>query len=656
MTGLLNMQTCVVLMKYTHLLLAVSVLTSHGESRTGTHTTQTSGRKLPGVRFQTDGVASIDSVLEADPGQPLPSFTQVEEASVEVNMAAWEELVMKGGEGARMVMGNILNEQFDLSHTLHAEVADLRIYSFPMDISQMRSFATCGLDEEEASLPSPVLSLAQGNFNVSGPTEEMEVDEGEVCGGHHGDAFMMLFPEKQNFQDAVSWCLKLRGNLALPSTSQENKQLYDRAINQDLTLFLAVSVVRWSGQCVDMWRGLYWLGVRGDLNRNQWLTLTEGKPINYHNLTHDTQEVTDEYRCVLAGGPSLAYQWYHAPCAGAACPVCNFTGYPMLHFRGLCKSSLFDRSLYLHDYYSDQPMYDGEVHSQVVWSGKEWVMKSRLRSSLTANMLGSSQHPIGRNTWQVSGDRCPPGKMQLLLTVCRADEFTCDDGTCIDKRRRCDLATDCPDHSDELECQVAYLPPGYSSRLPPPSPATSPLPLFFHLNILSVRMFDLKSFTVEVDALVRLLWKDSRLSFTNLQEDTRRNQVEALEVWTPSLTLTDGTNGLVAPGEADGEDLFVLREMSPHSDDDSHLHEDDLYSGSENSLVYELHKTIKFRCNLDLWNYPFDVQRCTIIFTVKGLTDSFSKLVKVTQYYISILILSHSLLLTLIISFHTHFY
>lgn len=162
---------------------------------------------------------------------------------------------------------------------------------------------------------------------------------------------------------------------------------------------------------MDMWRGLYWLGVRGDLINNRWLTLTEGKPIVYHNLTYNTGDVTKQYQCLLAGGPSLAYQWYHAPCSVAACPVCNFTSYPLLHFRGLCKSSLFDRSLYLHDYYNNKPLYDGEVHSRIVWNGTEWVMQSRLQPSLTATMIGSSSHPIGRNTWKISGDRCPSGEV-----------------------------------------------------------------------------------------------------------------------------------------------------------------------------------------------------------------------------------------------------
>ena len=35
---------------------------------------------------------------------------------------------------------------------------------------------------------------------------------------------------------------------------------------------------------------------------------------------------------------------------------------------------------------------------------------------------------------------------------CTADEFRCDDGTCIEQRHRCDREYHCPDGTDEFHC------------------------------------------------------------------------------------------------------------------------------------------------------------------------------------------------------------
>lgn len=56
---------------------------------------------------------------------------------------------------------------------------------------------------------------------------------------------------------------------------------------------------------------------------------------------------------------------------------------------------------------------------------------------------------------------------------------------------------------------------------------------------------------------------------------------------------------------------------------------EDAYKGSLNNFVYQMHKSLYFRCVLDLQWYPFDSQRCRLYFTVQDLTDSSGKLVKV---------------------------
>ncbi|XP_047474148.1 pH-sensitive chloride channel 2-like [Penaeus chinensis] len=55
---------------------------------------------------------------------------------------------------------------------------------------------------------------------------------------------------------------------------------------------------------------------------------------------------------------------------------------------------------------------------------------------------------------------------------------------------------------------------------------------------------------------------------------------------------------------------------------------DDVYSGSNNLLVYEEEHTLTFRCHFDLQMYPFDRQRCSIIFKIQDLTEELCILVK----------------------------
>ena len=66
------------------------------------------------------------------------------------------------------------------------------------------------------------------------------------------------------------------------------------------------------------------------------------------------------------------------------------------------------------------------------------------------------------------------------------DEFTCDDGQCIDISTRCDQIVDCQDESDEQGCQLVILDKGYKAKVPPFTVVGPP----FCLKTFSIQYFE----------------------------------------------------------------------------------------------------------------------------------------------------------------------
>ena len=61
-------------------------------------------------------------------------------------------------------------------------------------------------------------------------------------------------------------------------------------------------------------------------------------------------------------------------------------------------------------------------------------------TDLTLTMLDSDALPVGRHKWLVENNVCQEGKTSteiLQISGCQEDQFTCDDGKCLEMSQRC---------------------------------------------------------------------------------------------------------------------------------------------------------------------------------------------------------------------------
>nr|XP_053627980.1 uncharacterized protein LOC128685465 [Cherax quadricarinatus] len=512
--------------------------------------------------------------------------------------------------GGRLVLGQKLYSMegdFIILNILDGEIADYRIYDVALQIAEMSQLLSC---RDLPDLNPPLIDLQNNKLTVRGPTTIRTVEMNELCSDYVSD-FYLFFSHKMNFKRAYSWCRKLKGQLIIPEDAKTNAFFFDKFVS-------------YKDQCRDLWTHLFWIGAAGNLTTLQWLKLTDGTPITWYQFLREYGRATVEFHCIAAVYHD-PYKWASCPCEIQTCILCNFTTYPVLRLRGLCRDSLLDRVFSFRDNEDFEMIFDGLGHVVMQNVNGSWTMRSRLYLNMRGTMLAqwSGEYPLGVHVWQIEGDRCLQKQMELLLTPCKDDEYTCSDLSCIAKSRRCDLSIDCEDQSDEMNCKVAMVPPGYSPGLLPPSLTSRPLPILFSLNITSIREFNLVSFTISMDIFLEMKWKDIRLKFSNLQEDFRSNRIKEMEeVWTPEIKAEDGTKSSVE-FEPHSQAVYVIRVSGPLPDDDTTIREETVYSGTENMMVFKSENTLTFKCHFKLHMYPFDRQRCYIEYRIQDVSKDF---------------------------------
>ncbi|XP_053634161.1 uncharacterized protein [Cherax quadricarinatus] len=510
----------------------------------------------------------------------------------------------------RFVLGQNINldAEWDVTQAFHGYLADFRLYNVALPLVDMHDFTTC---RSNLSGIDPLHSFSEdmSSLKVNGESQVVTLRLSELCRGF--DRYVMLLPERKTFSEALVSCQMFTGGLAVPKDSEENKRIFDEFI-------------KFNDKCIQGWASLYWLGLKSNLSEKVWLYIDDNTPLRWGSWLEAWNIPSKQYPCATGAAINFPYLWYSADCSTLTCPLCTFTMPPTLRLRGLCRESKFDRTYTLHGYHNGRPVFEGYFFSRILWGNDTWVLESRREEDVEARMVEKRPkgYPTGLTSWQAEGDSCGR-QVEYLLTACSEGDFTCSDGSCVSAALRCDQVTDCADSSDELNCDVLQVPHGYSRELSPPTLHKQPFKIILRLEVTSVRVFDLVAFTMQLDVLQSVTWRDARLTFSNLLPGDFNNQAKVSEsIWLPIIMIKDSAR---SPTDVvmRRQGLLINREASPLADDDTRPREDKLYSGAEQSIRLEQQYTVSFMCRFRLQMYPFDIQQCLLDYSVTNMQDRF---------------------------------
>ena len=303
--------------------------------------------------------------------------------------------------------------------------------------------------------------------------------------------------------------------------------------------------------------------------------------------------------------------------------VCRSKSVPLLKLRGLCPNSDIDTLFtVINDEENGQLNFLGVTSTRITYDEKKFAWKS---SATDVTVTAFSEAPkksflLGKNTWTIFNDsiKCNKGlpvTLELKMTGCKEDEFTCADGQCIRMDKRCNQVSNCKDLSDEVECETLVIGESYSNQVPPlvidENEEIIPAIVIVSTSVLDIIKIAEDDNKIVIKFRIILQWKDGRVSYQNIKKKVYLNALKQYEIeklWTPYVIYKNTENNDATTTQDIFTSVTVTREGNFTRSPPSSIDEVEIFQGDENTLTMNQSYTKEFRCQYKFHFFPFDTQ------------------------------------------------
>ena len=522
------------------------------------------------------------------------------------------------------------------------KVGDVNVFKSSLSVERMEGLTRAG--EEECGAAGDYVSWDEAEWALHSQAKVIEVER-KWAGPCRRESQVQVFGGS-NHQDCMHHCEKIKNGRSPPVTTEEEwESLWTELnlVNKDLSrtlTYIWISVTE-GDKNNELERLDHW--PETELVKNQtmkleavetiWRDFYTGQRLNW-SLSWGSGKDTKYYETSNCLRAYMAFpdSWSEMFCNTdytINCP-CSYPVKPVLRLRGRC-STLID-----YRFLPTQPPYDpenmilvGYMGSRFEYNGtsSQWVLSyvPHMWSDVTA-VSPASKHSylLGKHEWTISNDvyECNKGKpytTMLKLTGCKEEgEFTCDDGQCIKMEERCNQVPDCRDESDENGCQLILLKNNYNKYIPPIRRAKGgsaiPSKVSISINLMQIVEIEEVDHSIHLQFKITLQWKDNRVKYQNLKEETSLNALTAADIgnlWLP-LVIYENTDqkestrlGMTFEWATR---VSVIREGNFTRSGVDRVDETEMFEGAENTLTMAQTYTWEFQCHYRLQHYPFDTQ------------------------------------------------